>query len=213
VGVTKTLFLSPIGDVVMSRDLFKSYWRRDTINRIFVLVEEGQSLDAVRQRIDASLGDFRDLRVSTMGDYAEWIAGNVRRAFAFLDVMAGIALIVVLIGTGDALAANVRERTREIGTLRALGFSPGRVAEMVLSQALAIGVGGGVLAVLVGMVASYAFVHGILQEILGWNLEVSLNFRSALLAVAFGIGACVIGALAPAVYAARISIVRALRYE
>jgi putative ABC transport system permease protein len=122
-------------------------------------------------------------------------------------------LILVVIGTADALAANVVERTREIGTLRAIGYTPGSIAMMVIAQALAIGIVGAGLAVLLGMGMSVAFVEGVLQAILGWQLEVDPTWGAAASAAGLGIVACVLGGLLPAIRAARLSVAEALRYE
>jgi putative ABC transport system permease protein len=212
-GVVRTPFISPKGDVVMSRDVFKRYWRQTAVNRIFVLAEKGYPLEGIRDSIQRGLGKDYHLRVSTIEEHAGWIAENVRRGFSFLDVMVGLTLLVVLIGTGDALAANVRERKREIATLRSIGVGPGAVAGMVLAQALAIGIAGSVLAMVVGIAASYSFVHGVLQGVLGWELQVYPSYGTALIGMAMGISACVIGSIVPALYAARLPISKALRYE
>ena len=120
---------------------------------------------------------------------------------------------MVVIGTGDALAASVLERTREIGTMRALGLAPRDVAAQVFAQACAIAVVGGGLALLVGYGMSFAFVKGLIPSLLGWQLELDARWQVAALAVLLGALACVVGAFVPAARASRMSPVAALRYE
>ena len=84
---------------------------------------------------------------------------------------------------------------------------------MVLAQALAIGAVGAGLAMFLGIAMSYVFVQGMLQAIVGWELEVYPMYAGAAAAAALGIIACLLGGVVPAVRASRISIVAALRYE
>jgi len=212
-GVTPTKFRSPAGDVMFSRDLYRRYWGDDSITQAFVLLAPGTSADEVTRAIRATLGGAQQLRVMTKDELAEWYGAGVRRAYAFLDVLGLLTLIVVVIGTGDALAASVLERTREIGTLRSLGLSPRDVAAQVLAQAGAIALVGTGLAVLVGYAMSFAFVEGLIPSLLGWQLVLDARVAVALVAVSLGVIACLAGALVPAVRASRMPPVAALRHE
>jgi putative ABC transport system permease protein len=56
----------------------------------------------------------------------------------------------------SAMVMSVLERTREIGTLRAVGWSSGRVVRMILGEALLLSLAGGVLGVLLGVALAWA---------------------------------------------------------
>jgi len=211
-GVLRTVPTVPSGDVILSREVYRRLWKDATITRAFVLVAPGHSIDQVRRSIQGRVGSRYRLQVTRLEDLSRWFASGVRDGFAFARVMAVITLVVVLFGTGDALAANVLERTREIGTLRALGLSAAQVRTMVLSQALAIGVAGSGLAVAVGMGAGLAFVW-LLRPLLGWEMELYPTFGIAFAGGALGVLACVLGAVVPAMRAARFPPAAALRYD
>jgi ABC-type antimicrobial peptide transport system permease subunit len=87
------------------------------------------------------------------------------------------------------------------------------MARMVVAQALAIGIVGAGFAVVLGVGMSWAFVWGVLQAILGWQLESHFAAAAALSSASLGIAACLLGGLLPAIRASRISIASALRYE
>jgi putative ABC transport system permease protein len=212
-GITPTKFRSPAGDVMLSRDLYRRHWQDDSITQAFVLLEPGASAEAVTRTIQATLGREQRLRVMTRDQLAEWYGAGVRRAYSFLDVLVVLTLIVVVIGTGDALAANVLERTREIGTMRALGMAPRDVAAQVFAQAGAIALVGTGLAIVVGYAMSFAFVEGLIPSLLGWQLALDARGRVAAVAVVLGALACVAGAFVPAARASRMSPAAALRYE
>jgi putative ABC transport system permease protein len=212
-GITRPTFVSSAGDVVLERRVYRDAWHDQTINRAYVLLEDGASPEVVRERIRDGAGRRFRLRVTDMQTHASWLADSVRRGFAFVDAMAVIMLLVVLIGTGDALASNVGERTRELGTLRAMGYTPRALAQMILAQGLAVGVTGSALAVVVGMAMSVAFVSGVLPATLGWQLALDPTYGLAALVAVLGVVASVLGAVLPAVRAARIPVATVLRWE
>lgn len=212
-GITPTKFRSPAGDVMLSRELYQRWWRDGTITQAFVVLEPGVSPRVVGAAIQSVLGREQRLRVLTRDELAAWYGGGVRRAYAFLDTMAGLVLLVVVVGAGDALAASVLERTREIGALRALGLTPRDVAAQVLAQAAAIALVGIALALVVGHAMSFAFVEGLVPSLLGWRLELRASWQVTAVATLLGVAACLLGACVPAARASRLSPIAALRYE
>ena len=212
-GITPTKFRSPAGDVMFSREVYERWWHDRTITQAFLVLEPGASSAAVRDAIQSTLGREQRLRVLTRDELAEWYGAGVRRAYAFLDALVVLVLLVVVIGTGDALAASVVERTREIGALRALGLTPRDVGAQVFAQAGAIALVGIGLAVVVGHALSFAFVEGLIPTLLGWRLELRTSWQVPSVAALLGVAACLVGAFIPAARASRMSPVEALRYE
>ena len=121
-----------------------------------------------------------------------------------------LALIVGGVGVTNTMAMSVFERTREIGILRAVGWSAGRIAVMILSEAagiclIALGVGCGL-----GALAARVFVaHSALSGL------IAPSFTAGTFAwgLAFALGVGVIGALYPTWRAVRLSPIAALRHE
>lgn len=123
----------------------------------------------------------------------------------------GVSLLVLLIGGLIVLvtmSASVKERTREIGIFRALGFRQTHIMKIILLEALIIGLLGGVMGYLVGLLAA-----GSLSPYLMGQKGFHLYFNYLLLLGAMGLSVAVgiAASLYPAWSAARLDPTEALR--
>jgi putative ABC transport system permease protein len=126
-------------------------------------------------------------------------------AWAVSSLALAVAAIVILL----VMLTNVNERTREIGTLRALGWSRGSVVALVLREGVLLCLLGAVLGAGLGWVGANAFASGWRQGVL------LVHFTPAVFLQAFGvsIGLGLVGAFYPAWRATGMKPVEALRYE
>lgn len=125
---------------------------------------------------------------------------------AFISIIAGIALVVAGIGIMNIMLVSVKERTREIGTRKALGARQSNILNQFLLETLVLCGGGGLLGVGFAVVA----VH-LVSRLSHWPAMISPNVVA--LAVALSLGTGLIFGLYPASKAARMDPVEALRYE
>jgi len=137
---------------------------------------------------------------------------------SFLGMLGDVKLILVSISTAvtfaillvaaNTMAMSVRERIREVGVLKTLGFTTGTVLTMIVAEAAIIGLIGGLLGSLMAMGMSAAI--GKMPLMFGADLRM----RPAALLITLGVG-CLIGvasSLAPALGASRMRITDALRH-
>lgn len=162
-------------------------------------------LRAVGER-NAALTDFEDLTRN--------IQSVIRGVQAFLAGIAGIALLVGGVGVMNTMYTAVLERTREIGVLKAIGAKDSHVLLLFLFESGLMGLAGGALGLASGLGVAWVATLVVsrmfeAQGAFSPALTASLVFGS--LFFAFVVGA--VSGLFPAIRAAKLPPVEALRYE
>ena len=122
-----------------------------------------------------------------------------------------VYLVPAALGLLNTLTINVLERTREIGTLRAVGASRRQVQRMIIAEALLLGLFGAALGVVAGVAMSYGFVGAFGS--LGWQMPYAFPAAGIVAAVVVGLFLALVAGVLPARNAARLDIIRALQYE
>lgn len=133
--------------------------------------------------------------------------GMARQAQLFTWLLAGLGGIALLaggVGVMNVMLMNVAERRREIGVRMALGARPSDIAWLFLLEAALLAAAGAVLGALLGLLAAWVFAWSS-----GWPWE--LDPLSLPLGVASALGIGVFFGLQPALSAARLQPVMALR--
>ena len=195
-----------------ARVLQPAYRRGDTFQSVYARLESAGDFDAFK---DALTTDPRlDVMVEREEDY------YLGQTQAVTAIITGIASVIAfLMGIGAVFGAintmytAVASRTREIATLRALGFPGGPIVVSVMAESLALCLAGGVL----GGLLAYAGFNGYKTATLNWQTfsQVAFAFRvtPALLVqgVAWAVVMGFVGGLFPAVRAARLPVATALR--
>jgi putative ABC transport system permease protein len=143
------------------------------------------------------------------------IAANLRASSAsFQGTAALVAAIVLFVGAFlivNTLSMTVGERAREVGLLRAAGATRTQLSRFVFSGALALGVIGAGLGILTGWLMA-VLMAGAVSDATGLSAAVrAVDPAGAVTAALVGIGITVLAAIEPALAAAHISPVEALR--
>jgi putative ABC transport system permease protein len=193
---------------------------RHSYTYLLVRADELSSVEGVRQNLVALYGD--NAQILTVQQVAETATSILAQLTILLGSVAGISLSVAALGIMNIMLVSVYERTREIGILKALGFTDGDVLLLFLSEAAVIGALGGLLGLAAGVAGSYALPLAFGSFRMGPPGGRGFQLPSyqpviepELLALSFAIAVAVsiAGALYPALRASRIEPVRALRYE
>ncbi|HUJ14883.1 MAG TPA: FtsX-like permease family protein, partial [Thermoanaerobaculia bacterium] len=130
--------------------------------------------------------------------------GNIQ--FLILTI-GSVVFFTLLLVTGNTMAISVRERTNELGVLKAIGFGDGMVLFFVIAESLAIAFFGGVLGLLFAMGAIPvlgAALNGLLPALVLSKPTLAMGIGFALF-----VGVC--AGLLPGIAAMRLRVVHALR--
>ncbi len=160
------------------------------------------------------LGEEKKIEINTLEEIINEIKKNFLQFTAFLGAIALVALLVGMIGVMNIMLITVKERTREIGVMKATGATRGAVLKLFLTESVLICLVGAGLGVLLGMFLSVWFVK--LTVALAQGLrEIPFVFVPDwyLIAVLTGVAVGVLSGLYPAWQAAQVDPIEALRYE
>jgi len=195
--------------LIMSRATLDDAFEVPAPIRSIDLALAGDDPDAALDRVTATLDE--PFVVETADDAAARLAA-AQTAFTGVAFLFGlVALVVGAFLVGNTLAMTVGERTRELGLLRAAGTTSRQVLGIVLRQALALGVVGSLVGVAFGMLLAIAIIGFLASTRAVLVGGVALPFAGLLLAFAVGLLVTLAGAVVPALRAARLSPLDALR--
>jgi putative ABC transport system permease protein len=203
----------PQSSVLMSLQLYRSLWNDDLVSYIYVVVDDGHDVKPMAAQIARELGRDYRLRVWERAVILDHWASEARKAFSVQYVMAAIAMLLVLIGVSDTLAASVVARTREIGMMRAVGMPRSSVVRNEVLEGLAIAVFGLLLAGAIGLALGVFWVEVQFPAFLGWGLRLHVPLGSVIVAAIATLVLCLAGALLPSLRAVRMPVTVALRTE
>jgi len=187
-------------------------YRRSTFQSVYAKLETPGALDQLRQTL---IDDPRlQVRVEREDEYyagqSAMLEGVVRALGTLIGILMGCGAVF---GALNTMYSAVAARTREIATLRALGFGGGPTVVAVLIESLVLALGGGLL----GGLGAYLAFNGYQASTLNWSSfsQVVFAFQVTPRLMLAGLTASLlmglIGGVFPAIRAARMPVAVALR--
>jgi putative ABC transport system permease protein len=190
--------------------------RRDMVQQYYVETASKNDVASVASAIDGAFADS-PAPTRTESEHAFMLSfvsflGNVK---LFLLAIGGAVTFTILLVSANTISMSVRERVREVGILKTLGFSSSEVLGMILSESAFIGLVGGIvgcaIAVALSLGIAQAAHHGsaFVQSLRSFSLTPLSAFLTILAALAISAAS----ALVPAISAARAPIVDSLKHS
>jgi len=191
--------------------------RLNIVNAIVIKATSSDTMDATTsdvnnillQRHNISDPASADFTVTNQNDTLAALSSVTGTFTLLLGAIGGISLLVGGIGIMNIMLVSVNERTREIGIRKAVGARRGDILTQFLIEAVALTGLGGVLGILLGW-AITEVVHRIPQAA---NLPLLVTSGTVIIAVGVSVVIGIVFGLYPAMRAARLHPIEALRYE
>jgi len=183
-------------------------------DEIDATAQPGVSPEELRDRIQHVLP--ANFQAKTGQEAAQANSQDIKEALSFFNiallVFAAIALFVGAFIIFNTFQILVTQRTRELALLRALGASPAQVRRSVIVEALIVGV----LASVTGLAAGFLLAVGLQGLLKAFGIDLpsttmQLLPRTIIAAFAVGVGTTLVSSIMPAIRAARVAPVEALR--
>ncbi len=198
-----------IGSINVPLQVLEDAGVNRTDTSLSIELAAGADRAEVQERLEEVIADVPIVSVQDKEQFAETIKGQINQLLYMIYGLLALAIVIAVIGIVNTLGLSVIERTREVGLLRAVGLSRGRLRTMVTLESVTISVMGAVLGMVIGLV-----IGVLLREVLKEDLTVlSLPIASLLLFLVIAVLFGVLAAVVPAVRAARMKVLDAIATE
>ncbi|MEM4663229.1 MAG: FtsX-like permease family protein, partial [Candidatus Diapherotrites archaeon] len=177
---------------------------KDKVSQISVELENPEMIDKIAKTIKFKLGDkYRVINSSQFAESLSDVLGSVR---LLVMAVASIAILVAAVGILNTMLMSVMERYKEIGVLKACGWTKGNILKMVLYESTLVGLIGGIAGICLGFFLSYVLQHQITTTL---HISPELIVESFIFSITVGL----VSGLYPAWKASNFDPVDALRAE
>ncbi len=211
IGVVNSYSLGQ-GTVHINRADLEKYWQDRQVDQFGIMLEARSSVESIRDEIIRRYATDKQLVVMT-GDQKQALANKL--AGNFISLFDGFQVVVTLVaglGVFNTLFISVLERTREIGILKALGMTKSQTIKMVAYEALAIGLIGGSLGIILGL-SLLPFMIQAVKPVTGFSVDCVFPYKPILITALVSIFVPLLAVYYPAHKAMAIDVIQALKNE
>jgi putative ABC transport system permease protein len=201
------------GVMLMQRANFEKFWHDSRVNSISVYLRPGTDIEKMVESIRIGYADARDYAVYSNRALRDVVVEVFNQTFAVTQILRLIAVLVAVIGIALNLTVLVKEREREIGTLRAVGVSRRQVRGLILWESMLVGMMAVLLGVVTGVALSVVLTEVINKAFFGWTIPLQIPWDQLLWMPVWMLPAAVLASWWPANQAARRNIIDAVRMD
>ncbi|TPG33041.1 FtsX-like permease family protein [Mycolicibacterium hodleri] len=202
-------FSGMTGTVAMSLDAMRAWFVRPGASDLEITVAPGADPSSVEAAVRKAVSP--DAFVYSGDEALAGVAGALDQVIAVITIIAWIVVVVSAVTLLNTLMLSVLDRRREIGVLRAIGATRGFTLKAILAEAAGIGIVGGLLGLILGAAIQYLTSIALTNVL---SIDVAWQPSPSMLLIGLGaLTICLLGAVPPAVRAARLNIVEAVSVD
>ncbi len=201
------------GLVMMSRRTYEQFWHDRGVSSLGLWLSTDRDVTAMLASLRRLVGSVQEVEMRSNRSLRLASLEIFDRTFTITSVLHLLTTAVAFIGVLSALMALQLERERELGVLRATGFTPRQVWGLVTAQTGLMGLLAGLLALPVGLMLASVLVFVINRRSFGWTLELEIIPGLLVQAVLLAVLAALLAGMYPAFRMSRTSPALALREE
>jgi putative ABC transport system permease protein len=180
---------------------------KDTIGWMVLQTTSPSVNDQVAKTIDQMFANSSaETSTDTEKAFNKAFAAQFGNIALIVTLVVGAAFVTILMIVGNTMALTIRERTREIGVLKTLGFSGERILGMVLGESVLLAVLGGLPGLALAALGAFALRKSLAGILPGFAVTWDIALIGLSLMIALGL----ITGLIPALNAMRLKIAAAL---
>jgi putative ABC transport system permease protein len=180
---------------------------KDTIGWLILQTNSPETNDRVAKTIDAMFANSSaETSTDTEKAFGKAFAAQFGNIALIVFLVVGAAFVTILMIVGNTMALSIRERTREIGVLKTLGFSGARILRMVLGESVLLALLGGVPGLMIAGLIAMALRASLTNIAPAFTVSPGIALEGIGLMIALGL----ITGIIPALNAMRLKIATAL---
>jgi putative ABC transport system permease protein len=180
---------------------------KDTIGWLILQTNSPENNDRVAKTIDAMFANsIAETSTDTEKAFGKAFAAQFGNIALIVFLVVGAAFVTILMIVGNTMALSIRERTREIGVLKTLGFSGPRILRMVLGESVLLALLGGLPGLAIAALITIALRASLANIAPAFAVSPVIALEGIALMIALGLFT---GAI-PALNAMRLKIATAL---
>jgi putative ABC transport system permease protein len=201
------------GQIMMDHATYAENWGPVRINSAGIFLKSGVAPQIFLSRLRAMSREEFAVQVSSNRQLRQQILEIFDQTFAITRVLQVLAMLVAFIGIVSAMLSLLIERTREFGTLRAVGMSLAQMRRTIALESSLMGGLASLLAAPAGFALALILVRVINVRSFGWSIALQTHPSEYAQMAALALLAALLAALYPMWRLKRISIAAALREE
>jgi putative ABC transport system permease protein len=206
-------YTSDFGSVLFDRKHYIATFHDTRVDTYELHLQNHADAEPIRRIINQRFGATHDLFVLTNREFRAEVSHTTDQIFSLVRALELVALVVAVLGIVNAQLANVLDRVREIGVLRALGMLRRQTSRMVVIEAVLLGAFGTLAGILLGSALGHVLLNHINLVQTGWYFPYRLSFGAITEVLCITIPAAALAGLYPARAAAHLVVTEALDYE